>query len=507
MKAHSNIFALLNLTVALALTVFATPASAASSGCNPNGHVFNLAPLVNPALNGQSLASVAFLRGRGGNGDDLVVGAGEDYRQLDVLNGDFTGLFNPAYYVQRDNNNCAADFEGGLPVGSPTLVDFLPFNPQVAADPAHDALYMAAIAQNGDAYAVYIVGSTAANLLNGTSCPNGTSLGVHAVTCWNIEQLTNVQSASNGPDPMNAMITVDQRTQGTGAGDLYITFDQLTNPGHPPFVYQTYLLACTNATLNCSPPVLISGTDDGTNLSAPVQVRADGGITVSYADITFGSVFGETAYKMRFVNCTPQGAPKPPICTAPILVTNETRAVYATIPRHVDRLESDGKTVTTFYIYDQCAVPLYAKHGVTGGAICPKTQVVVTSSADGGNTWSPIVPVSPNAPGAQFEGVIALDQSTETVNIAYNSSQNDPSGLTQIFLAQIPPGQTTIGTISPVTNILYNGPWGGTIGMAAAGTGQKGQSRVYIHFLGGAKGSVNGQGFPIYTNMLTQFDY
>jgi hypothetical protein len=238
-----------------------------------------------------------------------------------------------------------------------------------------------------------------------------------------------------------------------------------------------------------------------------VQVRADGGITVSYANIKFGSVLLDAAYTMRFVNCTPQGAPKAPICTAPILVANETQAVYATIPRHVDRLEADGKTVTTFYIYDRCAVPLYHMHGVSNAAICPKTQVVVTSSADGGNTWSPIVPVSPNAPGAQFEGVIALDQSTETVNIAYNSSQNDPFGLTQIFLAQIPPGQTTIGAISPVTNILYNGPWGGTIGVAAAGTGQKGQSRVYIHFLGATKGTVNSQGFPIYTNMLTQFDY
>jgi hypothetical protein len=502
-RAFSTLLFLV-LGLSLYLPSAAGQAKPATSGCNPNGNVFNLAPLVSPALNGQNSDSVAFLRSRGGNGDDLVVGVGMDYRQLDILDGDFTGLFNPAYYVQRDNGNCAADFEGGLPVGNLALQNFLPSVPQVVADAAHDAFYMAAIAQNGDQFAVYIAGSTSANLLNATNCPNGTSLGVNAVTCWNIEQLTNVQPASQA-DPMNAMISVDQRTQGTGAGDLYITFDQLSNPGHLPTIYQTYLLACTNATLKCSPPVLISGTDTGTNLAAPVQVRADGGVTVSYANVNFLGL-DDTTYNMRFVSCTPQGAPKPPLCNAPILVTNETRPVYPTIPRHVDQLEADGKTVTTFYIYDQCAVATYYKHGVAN-PFCPKPQVVVTDSTNGGQTWSPIVSVSPGTAGQQFNGVIALDQSTQTVNIGYFSSQNSALGLTQVFLAQIPPGQTTAGTGNPVTSILYNGPSGGYWGLAAAGTGEKGQSRAYFHFLGGAKGTVDGQGFPMYTNMLTQFAY
>jgi hypothetical protein len=185
----------------------------------------------------------------------------------------------------------------------------------------------------------------------------------------------------------------------------------------------------------------------------------------------------------------------------------------------VDRLEADHKTVTTFYIYDQCAVATYTAREVP--QTCSKTQVAMTYSTDGGSTWSPIVPISPKTPGQQFLGNIALDESTGTVNIAYYSSQNDPLKLrTQIFLAQVPPGQTTVGAINQVTRQLYDGPTGflqfdqgdpaaccDYIGVAAAGNGKSGQSHVYIHYTGSVSGTFNGQKFPIYTNMLTKFDY
>jgi hypothetical protein len=187
-------------------------------------------------------------------------------------------------------------------------------------------------------------------------------------------------------------------------------------------------------------------------------------------------------------------------------------------PRHVNRLEAAGKTVTTFFIYDQCTVADYVGHET--GQVCPKTQVVVTSSTDDGKAWTPIAPISPNTPGQQFLGTIALDDSTGTVNIAYYSSQNDKLNLrTQVYLAQIPPGQTDVGPLNQLTKTPYDGPTGflqfdgdpraccDYIGVAAAGTGQKGQSRVYVHFDGVAKGSINGLDFPVYTNTLTRFDY
>jgi hypothetical protein len=166
----------------------------------------------------------------------------------------------------------------------------------------------------------------------------------------------------------------------------------------------------------------------------------------------------------------------------------------------------------------------YYNSHTTFEQVCPKTQVVIAFSTDAGNTWSPLVPVSPNMPGQQFLGAIALDQSTGTVNIAYYSSQNGAlKTRTQVYLAQVPGGQTAVSSINQVTGTLYDGPTGFSglstyngdtiacncdyIGVAAAGTGKKGQSRAYIHFTGSTNGSFNAQAFPIYTNVLTRFDY
>jgi hypothetical protein len=294
------------------------------------------------------------------------------------------------------------------------------------------------------------------------------------------------------------------------------------NPGEEE---QISLMACTNSTLNCGSSVIVSGKDTSAWYSS-VQVRPDGGITVSYAHVVFRFA-KSTTYEIKFVNCTPHGAPNPPTCSAPTLVATAERLGTPMVgdeadigdvayPWHVDRLEADGKTVTTFLIYDQCAVAPFLS-----GQDCPKTQTAMTFSTDGGNTWSPFQVVSPNTPGQQFLGNIALDASTGTVNIAYYSTQNDPMQLrTQVFLAQIPPGQTTVGKINQITKspfdgqpscVVYGNPalaCGAWIGVSAAGTGQKGQSRVYIHFTGTtSNGSFNGQKFPTYTNTLTKFEY
>ncbi len=515
MRLHKVVSTLLMLVGMVGVPMLASAQSKMSSGCNPNGNRFDLEPLVNAPLLGQANESVALIPGRGGNGVDLVVGTAADARPL-IL---FDGPPNPAYYVQRDNSNCEADFEGGM-----AYEGFVPVGtPQVVADPAHDAFFMGYAGINVDTFGIGIVKGMAANLLNATNCPNGTQLGLQPEACWPISGVAD-------PEPVNIglgspSIAVDQRTQGTGAGDVYVTAVQF---GGNPY-YQIILTACANSTLECGSSVIISGADSLPNYSS-VQVRPDGGITVSYANVVIENheIF---EYQIKFVNCTPKGAPNPPACTAPILVTTQEHlgtvmvgdsSDFAPVayPRHVDRLESDGITVTTFLIFDQCAVAQYTSQ--LGEQDCPKTQVVMASSTDGGNTWSSFRPVAPNTPGQQFLGNIALDVSTGTVNIAYYSSQNDTLRLRmQIFLAQVLPGTTTVGTINQVTTSLYDGQpgcfadagqqpldCGYQIGVAAAGTGQSGQSHVYIHFNGStANGSFNGQAFPIYTNTLTQFDY
>ena len=514
MKPRIIVLTLLMVAGMLGLPAFAS----ARSGCNPNGHQFDLEGLVNAPLFGQADESVALLLGRGRDGADLVVGAGLDGRPLD-----FVGYPNPVYYVERDNTNCTANFEGGVPgITDGILGTFVPLQgyPQVVADPAHDAFFLAAVFASDTNLAVGVIKSTAANLLNTTNCPNGTQ--TNPAFCWTVGSVNNIVPENTFVS--NPTLAVDQRTNGTGAGDVYNT----ASWGQGVDRAQIILAACTNSELDCSTSVIVSGSDTQAVLPS-VQVRADGGITISYANLVIKG-FEYSEYEMKFVNCKPQGAPNPPTCSAPVLVTNEKHPGVVTpgdelnstdlaFPRHVDRLEANGKSVTTFYIYDQCAVATYTAREVP--QTCSKTQVAMTYSADGGNTWSPVVPVSPGTPGQQFLGNIALDVSTGTVNIAYYSSQNDPLKLrTQIFLAQVLSGQTTVSAINQITSTLYDGPTGFVqfdegdpasccdyIGVAAAGTGKSGQSHAYILFTGSTDGTFNGQKFPIYTNMLTKFEY
>lgn len=468
------------------------------SGCTPNGNRFDLEALTDAAFYGQYNEAVAVIPNRGGNGADLVVGGAEDER---VLNPqiEYDGFYSPAYYVQRDNSNCAADFEGGIPI----VGDFVPVGPPMpAADPAHDAFFFAtyAISSNGFYIAASIVKSTAADLLNAANCPNGTQKS--PAICWPVAGIAN-QSTSSVQYPS---IAVDQRTSGTGAGDVYVSETTYIFPNT-----QIILSACTNSNLSCSSSVVASGADSSPQYSS-VQVRPDGGITIAYGN---GNLFGPAQFK--FVNCTPNGAPNPPTCGTPTLVITEPnpavgvpgniQAFFEQYPYHVDRLEADGKTVTSFLIYDQCAVPQI------GDYFCPKTQVVLTYSKDGGNTWSPLQIVG-SAAGQQFLANMALDASTGTVNIAYFSSQNDKLAFhTQVFLAQVPPGQTSAGVPHQITQTLYAGPFGYDEGatdlsLAAGGTGQTGQSVVYFHFTGStAKGMYNGQAFRIYHNVLTKYQY
>lgn len=506
MKTRTAVFTLLMLAAVLSTASLSATTKkmmpATGSGCNPDGNRFNLEPLANaPFLNFEAFVtqaneSVAVLPDRAGNSGDLVVGTALDARALD---GTFNNFATDAYYVQRDNANCAADFESFVP-----FVDSVAVMPEVTADPAHDAFFIATIfLPDGETTTIGIAGTRAATLLNSAQCPNGTQ--ANPGTCWTSAGLANM-SNPNAFLLSDQAISVDQRTKGKASGDVYVAASQESSGP----LNQIVLAACTNSSLNCSPSVVISGADGNADYPT-VQVRADGGITVSYANFISSSQI-----QFKFVSCSPSGAPNPPICSAPVLVTTEDNPGSGVpgdyplqnpdYPRHVDRLESDGKTVTTFLVYDQCAVP-------KDGFICPKSQVALTSSTDGGNTWSPLQVVG-SAAGQQFLGNLALDVSTGTVNIAYYSSQKDKSFKleTQIYLAQVLPGQTSAEKPRQITSALYYGPLNlhsvPSIGVAAGGTGTPGQSVVYIHFTGSTtEGTFNGQEFPIIHNLLTKFEY
>ncbi len=507
--------ALVMHTILAALLVSAISARAASSPCTgPNGSRFNLEPRANAVV--QAAESVAFLHNAAGAGLDLVLATATDERGL--------GGSTDAFYVQRSSANCAPDLEGGLPFISTAFDLFAPFGTPVAvADPVRNVFFIADLrfGTTTDDNGVGIVKATTASLLNESACPKGTQSSGSAgcFTASSVFNITTLNAFLSNPD-----LAVDPRTSGTGAGDVYAVVTQ-ADPNNT-LHNSVSLMACRNEDLNCSNSITISGSDLEGDF-AWVQVRPDGEITISYSNTTFPGINPED---IKFVRCTPKGAPNAPSCSAPILITTEKTPIFASfigdVPmsdvlyaKHAHRLESDGKTVTTFLVYDRCSVPVI-NYGFVE-SFCPKTDVVLTSSNDGGQTWSTIANVT-NSAGQQFFGTVATDRSTGIVNIAYYSTERDAfQQRPQVFLAQIAPGTTTLGTphllttasadaqaSSPVMVLFEPQGLGDRLGLAADGTGTTGQSRAYVGFTWNSVfGTYGGVPMPDMNNHLTLLQY
>ena len=495
----------------LSVSMVLLPAARAQSGCTaPDGSRFNLEPRPNAVV--QTALSVAMLPNRVGPDMDLVVATAYDGRGL--------GGSNDGFYVQRSGVNCQPDFEGGLPgifnafgpAGTPTAV----------ADPARDAFFIVDLrfANDPDQNAVGILRTTSANLLSATACPSGTQTDAGSASCWPAGTVTNVVGLDQFLQSPHMAVDPRKTGSATGAGDLYTVVTERIGTGLDTSIFLT---ACTNPNLKCGESIVISGGDLIANFSF-VEVRPDGLITVSYLN---SGVRPET---IMFVTCTPNGAPAAPTCGSPEVVTAENNPAAGTIgdlpmsdqlyPRHVNRLESDGTTFTTFLVYDRCDVALIETIGA-GGTFCPKTDVVVTTSTDAGVSWSPIAKVSASA-GQQFFGAVALDTSTNTVNLGYYSTQNDSFQLRpQVFLAQIAAGSTTVeephllisafGDVQAKPPIfILNQPvgFGDRLGMAANGTGESGQSRAYVSFTWDSVfGTYSGVATADVNNHLTNLQY
>jgi len=399
MKSRTNLLMFLALIVMLGLRAAAKAQDAGTASCSgPNGNKFNLEPRPD-ALN-QTARSVAILLNGAGSGTDLVVGTAIDARGLAG-----TLESEDGFYIQRSNDNCAADSEGGLPAIATSVETFSPFGaPVVAADPVRNTFFVADLRLGSmNDSAVGVVRTTAANLLSTTACPSGTQ--TNSATCWPIGNVVN-------DVPINFIlfdpyVAVDPRANGagTGAGDVYLVGTVQDNNNFPP-TRSIFLAACANRQLSCCSSAIPSGSDTVADFPW-VQVRPDGEITVTYVNTKTFSSGGFFPFDIKFVTCTPHGAPKAPTCGTPTLVTTERNPMTGTapgdllltngdrpflpgdrtFPKHANRLESDGKTVTTFIVYDRCEVPTIGST-LIGANFCPKTDVVITSSTDGVNWFS-----------------------------------------------------------------------------------------------------------------------
>jgi hypothetical protein len=480
-----------------------SPNIPSANGCGSNGTVFNLEPATNAVP--QFSEAVDFFYNGVAAGADLVAEGATDF-----------GVNGTVYYVHTATAGCAPAFQGSLPDITPGLsgeTDSGHGEAAVIADAQHSFLYMADIhnGSNGSSgtTAVGLFRAARADLLNTAKCPAGTHTAAQAKTCWPLSKLINPLPGPFGPYQQDVpSLAADFRVLGVGAANVYVTGTEFDfNAGNS----RIWLVACTYF-FSCSSPVVISGSDTGAQFSN-VQVRPDGGVTISYVNKPSNSKSGA----IKYVACLPQGAPVTPSCAPPVLVLNDPAPLSGgliaeqflinTFPKHAHRV--DAGVTQTFVVWDRCKV-------ISTQDFCPDADLLMKVSTNNGLTWGPLV-FFDNSADDQFFPAISTDASRKTVNIAYYSNHGDPlfQHRINVILKQILPGSTaptaavlvTATPNDPSSDLFFIGPQD-YIGVSARGTGAAGQSRIYIGFTSNLRqGTYAGVAAPQADNYVTRLIY
>ncbi|HXW89681.1 MAG TPA: sialidase family protein [Terriglobales bacterium] len=512
------------------------------------GTKFNLEPAANAVP--QQLEAVDFIPNRVALHEDLVVGGAFDSRGVTFAPAGATTPHWDAsvggYYVRRSSTaGCAPQFEGGLPA---VMAGGKAFTSNggvaVAADPARDAFFVADLrfsASNAGWSGIGLFRASSATLLNTALCPKGTHTAAQAKSCWTATPPAMIDPIPSGGN-FNVLdypsIAVDERANGsgTGAGDVYLAFNGSDGQGG----VVVNLVSCSDG-LSCSAPRVISASGENVAFNgtqdAYVQVRPDGNVTVTYLDQTSPNENSPTEI-IKFVICQPRGAPRAPVCSRPTVVATERQTISTsqlnqalssenffafTNVRHAHRLEGDGKTVTTFVVWDRCAeyFTFLSNPNRNQPALCLNADVVMRTSTNGGQTWSATTAVNTD-PGHQFFPSISTDDSTGIVNIVYYDTEQDFLHKRMVVaLNQIAAGTTEVGAPLPLTTTPI--PWDADpnqtalpvddfdfhFGMKARGMGMPGFSRIYVSFTSTAdrEGIYNGQSLPEQNNNLQEVLY
>jgi hypothetical protein len=426
------------------------------SPCGPTGTRFNLEgdagtpPATFPYP--QQEESIDAIGGGGLGGADLVVEGAEDFRGF--YNAPGTTEFT--YYVHRTGNDCKPQYEGGMPPVTDPLTGGLLYgfgNGVVRRDATRGTFFIAdrhlsssnGKIQTGGTTSIVVQRATVANLNNPTLCPDGTHTVQAARQCWPTSVVLSPHTGANTlwfEDKPH--MVVDERASGIGSGNVYVTASEHNlSTGQET----TWLVACTNTLSACSSPLSLAGSV-GSQFSH-VAVRPDGIIAVSFESFSqvlavgTGSDSGSTppgisgglGIPIEYVTCTPAAAPTPPTCGAPTIVATLTHYdgllgsedfqsfSYA---KHAHRM--NGPNLESFMVWEQCDTTTISKLDTTGNSqqrlsICPKVQVVMSESVNGG-TWS-TPQVIDTAPGDQFFPWIDADRTSGAVHIAYYTTEND----------------------------------------------------------------------------------
>jgi hypothetical protein len=527
-----------------------------ASRCDaPGGAVFNLEPRrgsphipFHVPINSES---VDFIPNGGVLGSDLVVETAVDYRGL------FDFFFAPnvnvphsfgrgfsGYYVHRSGSDCSASFEGGLPHVYYAPTQELLYGgglPVVAADPTRARFYATDLRFGATADGVALLSTTAARLNDPKFCPGGTHYtdaqgnDDASSRCWPHRILlgaTRLIGQATSPD--KPYVRADERSEGTGAGDVYVTwtvFDIFQGISWIDLAVCPYNFV---AKKDCSNPLKISGTDRNPTL-AEVSVRPDGISTITYLNFTFPIVKGAQieVLDVRYVSCKPAGAPNPPTCSSPVPVFTEEQPLPTnlllipstlqqlwTYPVHGSRRK--GNDYEEFVAWARCSVNPFFSVGSFLFGVCPRAEVVVTWSDtdDSGHSQAWATPVRVDTVrGNQIMPWMSSDHKANTINLGYLGAEKDLyDHRYQLFRTQIKPGEhaaTPPRVVSklpdepaadPFDGLFFNGTFGGYIGAASRSSGDMG--RTYFGFTGQIHGGFfRGRMLSNSNNLLSASDY
>jgi hypothetical protein len=387
------------------------------------------------------------------------------------LANDFRGFFlspvvwSPSVtgYYFEDASGCTPQFEGGTPPIDDPLSSGNQLigagDPIINFDPNHDAWFVSSIYESSFDAGVGVFRNTTTNLKS-VNCPNGTHNLDSATTCWEpgvagVNAIVADEQTFFFPDKPDSW--VDSRTIGTGAGDVYIT-DTLFGFGSV-----IDLIACTNGLTSCSAPEIISGGDTGTQFS-DIKTKANGTITITYGNyFTIFTLSGSLIFTVdiKYVSCTPNGAPIAPTCSAPVLVRRDRRTIVDgiteliqvrnnTYPTHV---EAAGGS---YVFWEHCGANSDLPFGFN--FVCPDADIV--GSVNTGTGWSAPFAVD-TALGHQIQPWATYDSSADKIVIVYQDCDSPSTNQRQACRAgykTITPttgGSTTVGLFNALSTYQY----------------------------------------------------
>lgn len=430
-----------------------------------------------------------------GSGVDLVVGASNEF-------GPRIPISLTGYYVNRDGD-CAPEFEGGTPpIADPVETGdlFGGGDPVVAADPVRNAFFVADIHFDDTTTAIGVFRSTTATLLSTGSCPSGTHDEADSLTCWPTREAVLARLFTADPFDLDIVdkphLTVDERSSGTGAGQVYVVATDFDPTGGGTSSIK--LVACSNDLQTCSAPQIVSGADADTQFPH-VTVRPSGALGITWINYVPGSGPSPDV-AIRYQSCTVATVPTAPSCPPSLFSTvhTETEPLLGTgallgeafrvdtYPKVDVRRDSNG--IEMYVVWDRCKVDLIEDF------VCPDSDIVMKASNNNGGSWSGVTSVHTGS-NHQFHPWIRTDRSRNIVNIIYLTSLSDTTfqHRVRVGLQHINPGGSTPDPITdghtmasllndPSGDWLFGGVfpfYGDYIGVAARGTGSDGGSRAY----------------------------